>query len=131
MVPAMPIDADPSESGATGQKPCDHRWLPTMELEPGMVIARPIYGGAGSHGSSHAAIRLSVGSAITGSTIAQLINKGIECVAVVQESPLDEGEYAAHVSQYVARLHEIFGEVPAESCRALLDALITAGPGTC
>lgn len=96
-----------------------------------MVIARPIYGGAGSHGTSHSAIRLSVGSEVTGSTIAQLINKGIECVAVVRQSSIDEVEYATLVTQHLARLNEIFGESPAESCRALLDALIAAGPETC
>ena len=98
-----------------------------MELAPGMVIARPVYGGS----SISPTIHLAAGSAITASTISQLVNKGVECVAVLQESALDQAAYAAAVSQYESRLHEIFGPDPEENCRPLLAALLADGPCPC
>ena len=102
-------------------------WMPTTELAPGMVIARPVFGGQGRLVTIH----LAVGSAITASTIGQLINKGIECVAVEQEAPPDEATYANIAEQYESRLHEIFGPEPDENCRALLQALLVDGPCQC
>ena len=89
-----------------------------------MVIARPVLGLSGMR----ATILLAVGSIITASTIAQLINKAVECVAVRQDSPPDQGSYAKRVRQYESRLHEIFGPDPDENCRPLLEALIADGP---
>lgn len=73
-------------------------------------------------------IHLAVGCAITASTIGQLINKGIECIAVEQDAPPDAATHARIAGQYEARLHEIFGPVPDENCQPLLDALLIAGP---
>lgn len=101
-----------------------YHWVPTLELEPGMVIARPVLG----HSGVRATILLAEGSAITASTIAQLINKAVECVAVRQDSPSDQDSYARLLSQYEARLHEIFGPDPDENCRPLLEVLIADGP---
>ncbi len=89
-----------------------------------MVIARPVFGGSGMQMTIH----LAVGSTITASTIAQLINRGVECVAVQQDAPLDEATYATLVGEYESRLHEIFGPVPDGNCRSLLDALLADGP---
>lgn len=102
-------------------------WIPTLALAPGMVIARPVFGGPGRQLTIH----LAVGSPITASTIGQLINKGVECIAVVQETPPDAAAYAHAVDQYEARLHEIFGPTPDENCRPLLEALLADGPGQC
>jgi len=103
--------------------PRNYCWIPTMELEPGMVLARPVLAGSGINSVIH----LPVGSEITGNTIAQLVNKGVECVAV-QKAPPEGEEYGVVVAKYEARLHEIFGPDPDESCRPLLDALIAYGP---
>lgn len=105
----------------------DYCWIPTIELEPGMVIARPAFGGPGIRWTIH----LAVGSVITASTIDQLVNKGVECVAVLQTPPPDEAAYANMVRQYESRLHEIFGPDPDENCRPLLDALLADGPCPC
>lgn len=98
-----------------------------MDLQPGMVIARPVFGGSGIQMTIH----LAIGSSITSSTIAQLINKGVECVAVMEDTPPDAATYTGIVAQYEARLHEIFGPAPDENCRPLLDALLADGPCQC
>jgi hypothetical protein len=98
-----------------------------MELEPGMVIARPVFGGPGMQLTIH----LAVGNAITAGTIAQLVNKGVECVAVLQNTRPDAATYAEIVCRYDSRLHEIFGPDPDENCRPLLEALLADGPGQC
>lgn len=104
-----------------------YRWIPTMGLEPGMVLARPVFAGPGKRIILH----LAEGSIVTANTIAQLMNKNVECVAVLRDSPLDEAAYEELVRQYEARLREIFGPTPSESCQALLDALIADGPSLC
>lgn len=103
-----------------------YRWVPTMDIEPGMVTARPIIAG----GENRVAIRIGVGSTITASTIAQLINKGVECIAIVAESSSlqDEADYAEQAKKYEARLSEIFSTTPDANCRPLFDALIEMGP---
>ena len=95
-----------------------------MDLEPGMVIARPVLGHSGMQVTMH----LAVGSTISASTIAQLINKGVECAAVLQDAAPDEASCAELVAQYESRLHEIFGPDPDENCRPLLEALLADGP---
>ncbi len=104
-----------------------YRWVPTMDIEPGMVTARPIIAG----GEKQVAFRIGVGSTITASTIAQLINRGVECIAIAADSSglPDEADYAERVKKYEARLSEIFGTTPDENCRPLFDALIDMGPG--
>lgn len=98
-----------------------------MDLEPGQVVARPVFGRSGQQLSIH----LAVGCLITASTISQLINKGVECVAVVRQVPVDDEAHAEHVRRYQARLDEIFGPAPDESCAALLAALRADGPSEC
>ena len=104
--------------------PRGYCWMSTMDLEPGMVIARPVLSGSG--GQSH--IRLAVGSSITASTISQLVNKGVECVAVLQETSSDDAMFADLMLQYEGRLREIFGQNPDGNCAALFDALLAGGP---
>jgi len=118
------MDEDIPGSAASARPPRGYVWIPTMELEPGMVIARPVFGGPGMQVTIH----LSVGSAITASTIAQLVNKGVECVAVLQDPQPDAATCANSVCQYESRLHQIFGPDPDENCRPLLDALLADGP---
>lgn len=115
---------EPAEPAAPPRPPRGYRWLPTLELEPGMVIARPVFGGSGQQLTIH----LAVGSAITASTIAQLVNKAVECVAVMQDTPPDPATHAEAVERYESRLHEIFGANPDDNCRPLLDALLADEP---
>lgn len=121
------LETETAVTAASTVPPRGYCWIPTMELEPGMVIARPVFGGRGIQLTIH----LAIGSTITANTIDQLINKGVECVAVLQSSPPDEAAYANIVSQYESRLHEIFGPDPDENCRPLLDALLADGPCQC
>ena len=109
-----------TESAPATGSPRSYCWMPTLKLEPGMVIARPVYGGS----SLQPTIHLAVGGVITASTIEQLINKGVECVAVERDSAHDEAAYATLVAGYQARLQQIFGAVPDENCRPLLEALL-------
>ncbi len=111
-------------STASIRSPRGYRWIPTMDLEPGMVIARSVFGRSGRQVTIH----LAVGSAITASTIAQLVNKGVECVAILEDAGLDAAVHAQIVRQYASRLREIFGSEPDASCRPLLDALLADGP---
>lgn len=121
------MDAGIPTFAATTRSPRGYHWIPTMDLEPGMVIARPVFGGPGIQVTIH----LAVGSAITASTIEQLVNKGVECVAVLQDTKPDTATYADSVRQHESRLHEIFGPDPDENCRPLLDALLADGPCQC
>jgi hypothetical protein len=99
-------------------------WLPVALLEPGMVLAKPLSRGMGRV----ATILLAAGSRITSSTIAQIINKGIESVAVQTSVRLNEEDYVASIAQYEERLHQIFGDSPDDDCAGLLAALIAEGP---
>jgi len=107
--------------------PRGYCWVPTLDLDTGEVIARPVFGRSGQQLSLH----LAEGSPVTASTIAQLINKGVECVAVVRPPPADGEAYAERVRQYESRLSEIFGQAPDESCAPLLAALLADGPSEC
>ncbi|WP_145842937.1 hypothetical protein [Denitratisoma sp. DHT3] len=102
-------------------------WIPTGRLEPGMVLARPVFAGPGKRIILH----LAEGSTVTADTIVQLMSQSVECVAVLRNSPLDEPVCAEITRQYEARLREIFGPAPNESCQVLLDALIADGPSLC
>lgn len=105
-----------------------YRWLPTMDLEPEMVLARPVFGGGSGN---QLTMRLGVGSTLTASTIAQLVNKGVECVAVYRVEDPDPVAQAHLVECYQQRLKEIFGNEPDPACRHLFDALIEEGPSSC
>ena len=104
--------------------PRGYSWLATMDLEPGMIIARPVVGTTGSRITMH----LAIGSAITADTIAQLMNKGVECVAVMDDADMPPEIPDDAVVRYETRLREIFEPVPDISCRPLFDALIKYGP---
>jgi hypothetical protein len=116
--------SDVASNAETAPAAPGHHWLPTSKLELGMTIARPVVSGTGLHATIH----IAAGTPITAGTIDQLINKGIECVAVKVEPPIDEASYADSVMRHEARLHEIFGSSPDENCSPLLNALTKAGP---
>lgn len=117
--PTLPAGARPTPRG--------YSWRATMDLEPGMVIARPVVGTSGSRATMH----LAIGSVITADTLAQLVNKGVECVAILDDHPPDPETYADIVLRYEARLREIFEPEPDQTCRPLFDALIKNGPLEC
>lgn len=116
-----------SEFASTPPPARGYCWRPTMDLAPGMVIAKPVVGAAGGR----ATMLLAAGGLITAETIAQLVNKGVACVAVVDSAPADEKTRADAARRFEARLHEIFGADPDTHCRALFDALIADGPPPC
>lgn len=101
-----------------------YRWLPTVDVQPGMSVARPLVGSSGLLETMYVA----VGSPITTNTIAQLIVKGVECVAVFDTEVPDEAEAAARVQQHELRLAQIFGPQPDTRCQALMAALRSARP---
>ena len=117
---AMDIAASPTPQ----RSPRGYNWLSVMELEPGMVTARPVFGNSGMQMTMH----LATGSPLTASTIAQLVNKGVECVAVLQDLPPDQTSDANSVDQYESRLRQIFGPQPSDDCRPLFDAMLADGP---
>lgn len=102
-------------------------WIPTGNLVPGMVIARPVQGGHGNQ----VTLRIAVGTSVTSNTIAQLVNKGVECVAVCRDAPPDEAARAVALRRHEQRLAEIFGDQPNDACRSLRDALLACGPPAC
>ena len=113
---AVPADA-PGPAGEPG-----YRWLPTLALRPGMVIARPVEGYSGALMTMY----LAAGAVISGNTIAQLIVKGVECVAVCEDSPLDAAADALAAASFQQRLDAIFGPQPDPACSALRAALVQA-----
>jgi hypothetical protein len=117
-----PEDPDPMQVART--RPC---WRLTMELQPDMVLAKEVtasYGG-------YATLQLSAGVALTEETIAQLVVKGIECVAVLNTDPPGAGDYALLQQTYEARLRQVFEPTPNAACQALLTALLLRGPMPC
>lgn len=104
-----------------------YSWRATLDLLPEMVIARPVVGTTGSRATLH----LAIGSVITTDMLAQLMNKGVECVAVLNDVPKDPAAYADAVSRYEHRLREIFEPAPGENCLPLFEALIKHGPFEC
>ncbi len=99
-------------------------WFTAMELTPGMVVARPILAGAGNL----VTMKIAVGVELSANSIAQLIHKGVECVAIFQDAPADEVAYANDLARYEKRLVEIFGSEPDEACRQLMQVLLNVGP---
>lgn len=89
-----------------------------------MVLAKPLVQGMGSTATS----LLAAGSRVTASTIAQIINRGVECVAVQNKTRANEEASATCAVQYEARLHQIFGKRPDKDCQELLLALLAEGP---
>ncbi len=128
-VTQMNTDGMPGTEGAgeAGNPVYRYCWMPTLHLEPGMVIARPVFGRTGRQ----LAIHLGVGTVLTAATIDQLLNKGVECVAVDNLVPRDDEAYAQAQAAHEARLREIFGAVPTESCAPLFLALLDGGPSEC
>ncbi|MCF8168155.1 MAG: hypothetical protein K9K38_16565 [Rhodoferax sp.] len=111
---------DPSGSGR-------YRWLPTIEVVPGMVIARPVVGLSGVRETMYIAI----GSTITTNMAAQLVVKGVECVAVFDTSNRDAGADDYAIAAFETRLQSIFGPSPDIHCTALMNALRLAGHTIC
>jgi hypothetical protein len=99
-------------------------WLPTVALQPGMTVARPVVGNSGVLETMY----LAVGSTITTHTIAQMVVKGVECVAVRDDAAPEAASAAAAETAFRQRLAEIFGPQPDAGCRALMDALLLARP---
>ena len=95
-----------------------------MELEPCMVLAKALVGDAGGR----VTMTVARGSELTPDTLAQMISKGIDAVAVVDEREPDPEAYAEAARKFQARLVEIFGAEVHESCRALYESLIVDGP---
>jgi hypothetical protein len=119
------IDTPAPQSGNAPDAPRkSYCWLPVSELQAGMRVAKHVLRGMRHGGPS----LLPAGSEITANTISQLFNKGVECVAVFRDELPDEAACQAHVEQYEARLHEIFGNSPSDDCRPLLEALLKEGP---
>jgi hypothetical protein len=117
-------DDDSSEAYQARLRPC---WRLTMELKPGMVLAMPVSASSGGY----ATMSLSAGIALAEETIAQLVAKSVECVAVVNTDPFSEGVYAQLVQSYEARLRQIFDASPNAYCQDLLDAMLQRGPMPC
>lgn len=102
-------------------------WRAVTELQPGMVLARPARATQGSR----ATLLIGAGATLTESTIAQLLARGVECVAVYEACP-DAAEWAAIDAAYENRLQQIFGaEVADEACAQLLAAVRQLGPCVC
>ena len=123
------MDTSPLEQATQESKYGKHnyRWLPMLAVEPGMVTARPVVGLAGARETMF----ISIGSAITASTIAQLMAKDVECVAVLDQLPPDYSDSSRVVVRFQGRLKEIFAPEPDAGCQALMDALIQAQPTLC
>lgn len=105
-----------------------YQWLPVDALLPGMTLARRVVEQVGGQ----APILLAAGTALTANMIGQLTVRAIECVAVLNEHPPEIADYLVLQRAYEARLREIFdcteGLPIQNDCRALFDALVTAGP---
>ena len=104
------------------------RWLPLEEVVPGMVLAHAVV-------STHNRVMdfmVSEGTELSEGILAQLIARGIECVAVHDHHPLSPAEYYTLQTAYVRRLQMIFGAeqaalMPAD-VRSLFEAVLAAGP---
>ena len=102
-------------------------WRAVTELGPGMTLARPALGQQGSR----ATLLIGAGATLTDNTIAQLVARGVESVAVLDPLPAAE-QLAAATAAYEQRLDEIFGEPPADAATAdLRAALRELGPCLC
>lgn len=110
------------------QEKAHHRWLPIEALQPGMLLAKPV------HVARHGLLTMKLGEGVElqANTIEQLFSRGVECVAVRDDSVPDETHLASLKVAYLERLLLIFAspneaEVP-QNCRDLFDALLKAGP---
>jgi hypothetical protein len=92
-----------------------------------MVVARPVVGLTGVRETMY----LAMGATITGETIAQMVVKGVECVAVRDPSPASPDGDASARERFRARLDEIFQPAADAGCRALKDALMLAQHTLC
>jgi hypothetical protein len=123
----MESDRSTEQSAGTVAARLRPVWRTTLELKAGMVLAKPVSAASGGY----ATMSLSAGGSITEETIAQMMVKGIECVAVFNTEPPSEAAYARATEQYTARLQQIFGPAPTPNCQALLDVLLLRGPVPC
>ncbi|CAD5372476.1 hypothetical protein RA210_U20459 [Rubrivivax sp. A210] len=119
-MPSQPVDDN--QASAAPMVPAGYRWLPMVDVHPGMVIARPVVGQSGVLQTMY----LATGAAITEATIEQMVVKGVECVAVGGPPDCDEPEDDLAATRFGRRLDQIFGPSPSGSCLALRDALILA-----
>ena len=115
-------------SDITADEAAYHRWLPVEALQPGMILAKPV------HVAHHSLLtmKLSEGVELKSNTIDQLLSHGVECVAVKENSGLDETQLSALKKAYFERLLEIFAcaseaDVPRNN-RGLFAALLKVGP---
>jgi chorismate synthase len=109
------------------QQSSRYYWLPMMAVRPGMVTARPVVGLSGNRETMFVA----VGSTISESTMAQMMAKDVECVAVVDQISHSVAAAEHSPSKFQDRLREIFGPEPDQACQALVDALVKAAPTLC
>ncbi len=121
------MDATPLETPPPSEQVGNHRWLPVTAVQQGMVTARPVVGLAGVLETMF----IAVGSTITANTIEQMVNKGVECVAVFDPVPASFSEASRVHDQFETRLHEIFGPEPDAACLALMNSLLLAQPTLC
>ena len=111
------------------ESPPAHRWRVVEQLQPGMILARPIVVAE----NDVLVMKLAEGSELTESSIAQMYARGVECAAIVVgdaadgEAPVDIAEDA-----YRERLQAIFDCDDAiflgDDCRPLFEALCRLGP---
>lgn len=92
-----------------------------------MVIARPVVGLSGVMETMY----LAVGSTLTANTIAQMVVKAVECVAVFDALPTEFSADGLVGARFDARLAEIFGPQPNEDCKNLMQALMLARSTLC
>lgn len=102
-------------------------WRTVVELQAGMVLARPAVGTQGGR----ATLLIGAGAVLGESTIAQLIARGVDCVAVFA-APLEDSVQAERQAAHEARLREIFGGDGSHGgCAGLLAAMCKLGPCRC
>ena len=102
-------------------------WRATLVLQPGMIIARPVTGLRGQR----IVLQFAPGGRISVDTIAQLVAKGVECVAVFETAEAALVPDPGLVESYQTRLDEIFGQNPDQPCQELRAALLACGPCRC
>jgi len=124
---ATPLETTQPLEQAEAAQVGNHRWLPITAVQEGMVTARPVVGLAGVLETMF----IAVGSTITANTIAQMVNKGVECVAVFDPPTADLADATRLRASFESRLQEIFGAEPDDACRALMNALLQAQPTLC
>lgn len=107
---------------APGEAPPPHRerHLPCVDLEPGMILARPVkvcQRGVLSYS-------LGAGTVLTDNSIGQLLAHGAECACIVEADGRPESQRRAETERHMERLAAIFSHAePTPATQALLAAL--------